>query len=98
MVDNNPERQTKSEEKLDTKKVHEQLERAAKTYLHGLQDMDAQGIKASTYYAEYLASYMLWISSERIENLTKRLNILTIALIILTAILIGLTVTAKLLP
>lgn len=98
MIDNNPKRETESEESLDIKKIHEQLKRAASIYLHDLESMSKDGFNSSTYYAEYLASYMFWISSEKIEKLTQRLNALTITLIILTIVLIGLTVATRLLP
>lgn len=74
------------------RQAKKQLSRAAKIYLQELGSTGDDGVKVSTYYAEYLASYMLWLSSEKLEKLTRRLNTFTVVLILLTILLIVPTV------
>jgi len=73
------------------REANKQLSRAAKIYMQELGQMADDAVRGSTYYAEYLASYMLWLSSENLEKLTRRLNTFTVALILLTILLIVLT-------
>jgi hypothetical protein len=92
VADHNPEREAGKESDREMSRAKKQLSRAAKIYLHELSNTGDDGVKMSTFYAEYLASYMLWLSSEKLEKLTRRLNALTVTLIALTAMLIVLTV------
>jgi hypothetical protein len=77
----------------DLKFVRKRLNDVAGAWLKEIQRW-SESSTSETWdaYFQYLAAYLLLLSSERLEKLTKRLNGLSIVLIVLTLVLVVMTV------